>query len=50
MPLEIITKAVKVENSLRMTIPKEVSSYFQLKPGDTLAVTVTDHAMEVRTK
>ncbi len=50
MPLEILIKAVKVGNSLRMTIPKEVTSYLDLKAGDTLAVTVTDHTMEVRKK
>lgn len=48
MPIEIRIKAVKVGNSIRMTIPQEVTSYLGIRPGDTLLVSLDDHTMKVR--
>ncbi|MDW8044589.1 MAG: AbrB/MazE/SpoVT family DNA-binding domain-containing protein, partial [Nitrososphaerota archaeon] len=35
-------KLVKVGNSLRVTIPKEIVEALSLKEGDTLGVTITN--------
>lgn len=48
MPLEIRVKVVKIGNSLRMTIPKEVAGTMALKPGDILLVGLDDSHMTVR--
>lgn len=50
MPLTFKIKAVKVGNSTRMTIPKEVTDYLQIRPGDTLEVWVDDSHMVVEKK
>ena len=48
MPLTITVKVVKVGNSLRMTIPKEVARALEIKEGNTLEVGLDDHSMIVR--
>ena len=48
MPIEFKIKAVRVGNSLRMTIPKEIADALGLKAGDTLGVSMTDSEMMVR--
>jgi putative addiction module antidote len=41
-------KAVKIGNSIRMTIPKEVAAYLNIKATDILLVSVSDHEMIVK--
>jgi len=48
MPLTIQVKIVKLGNSLRMTIPKEVAKALDLKVGDILDVGLTDSTMIVK--
>lgn len=50
MVFEFEVKLGKVGNSFKMTIPKEVANYLRLKDGDTMAIKLTDHTMEVRKK
>ncbi len=48
MPVEFKVKLVKIGNSLRMTLPKEVCDAIGLKEGNTLGVSVTDTEVKVR--
>ncbi len=48
MPIEFEISVVKVGNSLRMTIPKQIAKAMGLKKGDILRVTMTDGDMLVR--
>ena len=48
MPVPFKVKAVKIGNSLRMTIPKQIVDYLKISPGDDLEVTVQDHEMVVK--
>ena len=48
MPIEFEISVVKVGNSLRMTIPKQIAKAMNLKKGDTLIVTMTNGDMVVR--
>ena len=48
MPVPFKVKAVKIGNSLRMTIPKPIVDYLKILPGDKLEVTVQDHEMVVK--
>ena len=48
MPLTIPVKAVRIGNSLRMTIPKPVAEALGIAEGDTLDVGVDDGSMVVR--
>jgi antitoxin component of MazEF toxin-antitoxin module len=48
VPISFKVKAVKIGNSLRMTIPKVVVDYLQLLKGDTLEIFVTDYSMVVK--
>ena len=50
MPVPFKVKAVKIGNSLRMTIPKNIVDYLEIKAGDELEVTVQDHEMTVKKK
>jgi AbrB family looped-hinge helix DNA binding protein len=43
-------KAVKIGNSIRATIPKEIADYLKIKNGDVLEMTVTDHTITIRKK
>jgi len=47
LPLKIKVKVVKVGNSLRMTIPKDIVREMGLKAGDQLLVSLTDSQMLV---
>lgn len=48
MPIFFKIKVVKVGNSLRMTIPKEICEALNIKEGDTLAVTTTNGEILVK--
>ncbi len=50
MPIIFKIKAVKVGNSIRMTIPKEIVEHLQIKKGDVLEVSVTNGEMSVKKK
>lgn len=50
MPIEFEISVVKVGNSLRMTIPKEIAKAMKVDKGDILLVTMTDNEMIVRKK
>jgi AbrB family looped-hinge helix DNA binding protein len=50
MPIEFEVKTWKMKNSLIMVIPKEICKALDLKPGDTLAVSLNDSVMMVRKK
>ena len=48
MGLELKVKVVKIGNSLRITIPKEVAESLSLKEGDTVSIGLDDSRMIVR--
>lgn len=48
LPLELKVKAVKIGNSLRMTIPLPIAEYLNIKENDMLLVSVTDSQMNVK--
>ena len=48
MPIEFKVKAVKIGNSLRITIPKEVSEAAKIQEGSTLGISMTDGELRVR--
>ncbi len=48
MPIPFKVKAVKIGNSIRMTIPKQIVDYLNIKSGDTLKVTVQDSEILVK--
>jgi len=48
VPVPFKVKAVKIGNSLRMTIPKQIVDYLKINPGDDLEVTVQDSEMVVK--
>jgi len=48
MPVPFEVKAVKIGNSIRMTIPKQIANYLKIKEGDTLEITVQDSQMVVK--
>ena len=50
MPVPFKVKAVKIGNSIRMTIPKQIIDYLKIREGDTLEVTVQDSEMLVKKK
>jgi AbrB family looped-hinge helix DNA binding protein len=41
-------KAVKIGNSIRMTIPKEIADYLKIGEGSSLELTVSDHTINVK--
>ncbi len=45
-PMKI--KAVKVGNSLRMTIPQEFCSALEIEAGDVLLVSISNNQLEVK--
>jgi AbrB family looped-hinge helix DNA binding protein len=47
MPVKFDTRAVKVGNSIRITIPKEIASHLHIESGDRLHVWVDDSCMLV---
>lgn len=48
MPIEFKMKLVKIGNSLRVTIPKEITEALSLKEGDTLGVTLNNSEILMR--
>ena len=50
MPIPFYVKVVKIGNSLRMTIPKQITDYLKINEGDSLEITVTDSTMTVKKK
>ena len=48
MPVEFKIKVVKVGNSLRITVPKEICDALELKEGTTVGLSTTDHTISVR--
>lgn len=48
MPVPFKVKAVKIGNSVRMTIPKQIVEYLKIDEGDTLEVTVQNSEMVVK--
>lgn len=50
MPVPFKVKAVKIGNSMRMTIPIQIVDYLEIRSGDELEVTVQDHEMVVKKK
>jgi AbrB family looped-hinge helix DNA binding protein len=50
VPVPFKVKAVKIGNSLRMTIPKQIADYLEINSGDEIEITVQDHEMIVKKK
>jgi len=50
VPVPFKVKAVKIGNSIRMTIPKPVADYLGIEEGNTLEVTVQNSEMVVKKK
>jgi AbrB family looped-hinge helix DNA binding protein len=50
LAVPFFVKVVKIGDSKRMTIPKEIADYLKIEAGDTLEVTVTDHTIQVKKK
>jgi len=48
VPVPFKVKAVKIGNSVRMTIPKQIVEYLKIDEGDTLEVTVQNSEMVVK--
>ena len=48
MPVEFEISVVRVGNSLRMTIPKQIAKAMNVVKGDTLLVSMTNGDMIVR--
>ena len=45
-----LVKAVKIGNSIRMTIPKQIAEYLKINEGDTLEVTCQNSEITVKKK
>lgn len=50
VPIPFKVKAVKIGNSIRMTIPKQIAEYLKINEGDTLEVTVQNREITVKKK
>jgi AbrB family looped-hinge helix DNA binding protein len=48
VPIPFKVKVVKIGNSLRMTIPKQITDYLKIGEGDTVEIIVTDSIMTVK--
>ena len=48
MPIPFKVKAVKIGNSIRMTIPKQIVDYLKISEGDRLEIIVEDNTMIVK--
>lgn len=48
MPIEFKIRVVKIGNSLRITVPKEIADFLKLKRGDTVGISLSDSEMMVR--
>ena len=50
MSVEFKIKVVKIGNSLRITIPKEISEFLNINEGDSVILTVNDEIINVKKK
>ena len=50
VPIPFKVKAVKIGNSIRMTIPKQIAEYLKINEGDTLEVMVQNREITVKKK
>lgn len=50
VPVPFKVKAIKIGNSMRMTIPKPIADYLEIAEGDILEVMVQDSEMVVKKK
>jgi AbrB family looped-hinge helix DNA binding protein len=50
LTVPFFVKVVKIGNSLRATIPKEIADYLRIEEGNTLELTVIDHTISIRKK
>lgn len=48
MPVEFKIKVVKIGNSLRITIPKEIAESLKLQTGDVVGISLDDTRIIVR--
>jgi len=48
MSVEFKIKVVKIGNSLRITIPKEITEFLKIIEGDTVILTVNDGNIYVK--
>lgn len=48
MPVEFEVKVVKIGNSLRMTIPREICKSMKLQEGSTVGVILTNGDFKVK--
>jgi AbrB family looped-hinge helix DNA binding protein len=48
MPVEFEIMVVKVGNSLRITLPKEICKATAIREGSTVGVSLTDSEIKVR--
>lgn len=48
MPVEFKIKVVKVGNSLRITIPKEIAEAIKLKVGDVVGISLDNSRIIIR--
>ena len=48
MPIEFEIKVIRVGNSLRVAIPKEICRALRIEEGDSLLMTVTDSKILAR--
>jgi len=50
MPVKFEIKVVKVGESLKVTVPKEIAKHLGLKKGDTVDMWADDHHLIVEKK
>lgn len=50
LAVPFFVKVVKIGDSKRMTIPKEIADYLKINEGDTLEITTTDTHFLVKKK
>lgn len=50
LAVPFFVKVVKIGDSKRMTIPKEIADYLKINEGDTLEITATDTSFLVKKK
>lgn len=50
LAVPFFVKVVKIGDSKRMTIPKEIADYLKIEAGDILEITATDKTFLVKKK
>ena len=50
LTVPFFVKVVKIGDSKRMTIPKEIADYLKIEAGDILEITATDKTFLVKKK